>query len=118
MDRDERIKKLCLIGGLGGLFVFYLLLFLSPESDYEKEKKANYNWSYEKACENGDFEVAHNILAKLQDDVLEEKRWERHHQIKKEKKTHLFKDDEIVVDSVSILDHEQYIQGLQDKGRI
>ena len=73
--------------------------------------------SYEKACEKGDFEVAHNILNKLQNEVLEEKKWEKDHQIKKEKKSHWFKDDEIVVDSLSLLDHEQYIQGLQNKGR-
>ena len=46
------------------------------------------------------------------------KKLESNHQIKKEKKSHWFKDDEIVVDSVSLLDHEQYIQGLQDKGRL
>ncbi len=104
-------------GSLTFLVLFWCFLVFH-ETDWEKEKKANYNWSYEKACENGDFAVAHNILTRLQDDVLREKRDESNHQVKKEKRSHWFKDDEIVVDSVSLLDHEQYIQGLQDKGRI
>ena len=104
-------------GGVTILVLLYCLIFYN-RCERGKEAEANYDWSYEKACDNGDFEVAHKILTKLQDDVLWEKRGESHHKIKKEKKSHWFKDDEIVVDSVSLLDHEQYIQGLQDKGRI
>ena len=102
-------NRLMVYGSLTFLVLFWCYLVFH-ETDWEKEKKANY--------ENGDFEVAHNILTKLQDYVLKKKKLESNHQIKKEKKSHWFKDDEIVVDSVSLLDHEQYIQGLQDKGRL
>lgn len=97
----------CLMVGLG----FYL-----EKGDIE-EANENYGWSYEKACENGDFMVAHNLLEKLQKEVLEEKKLEVNHQIKKEKKTHWFKDDEYVVDSISVDDHNQFMRDLQDKGR-
>lgn len=82
-----------------------------------EEKKSNYNWSYELACENGEFQVAHNILTKLKKEVLAEKENEKLHPIKKEKKSHWFKDDEYVVDSISLEDHNQFMQGLQNKGR-
>lgn len=113
MER-ERNKPLIVSAAFLALIV---ALGLVLEIGDIKEANENYGWSYEKACENGDFEVAHNILNKLQNEVLEEKKWEKDHQIKKEKKSHWFKDDEIVVDSVSLLDHEQYVQGLQNKGR-
>jgi len=115
LENKNKFLVLALSVVLLGFMFGFPFLYIYNEN---KENEANYNWSYEKACENGDFEVAHNILAKLQDDVLSEKSREKNHQIKKEVKSHWFKDDEIVVDSVSILDHEQYIQGLQDKGRI
>ena len=63
---------------MGGLVLY------SEKGDIE-EANENYGWSYEKACENGDYEIAHNILNKLQNEVLEEKKWEKDHQIKKEK---------------------------------
>ena len=109
-------------GGIIGAFCLLIgWTFYDDQKDAEeaaKEANENYNWSYEKACENGDFTVAHKLLSNLQEDVLMEKEREKDHQIKKEKKTHWFKDDEIVVDSVSVLDHEQYIQGLENKGRV
>lgn len=105
-------------------FIFFIFMLLGIiganiffEDDYKKEKEANYDWSYEKACENGDFMVAHNLLEKLQKEVLEEKKLEVNHQIKKEKKTHWFKDDEYVVDSISVDDHNQFMRDLQVKGR-
>lgn len=97
-------------GGIfGGLYYYY--------HQENKENEANYNWSYELACENGDFQVAHKILSKLQEDVLSEKQFEKDHAIKKEKKTHWFKDDEYVVDSVSLEDHNMFMENLQAKGR-
>lgn len=104
--------------------LFYILLFggvlgyeYYKSHQKEKENVANYNWSYELACENGDFQVAHKILSKLQEDVLYEKQFEKDHAIKKEKKTHWFKDDEYVVDSVSLEDHNMFMENLQAKGR-
>jgi hypothetical protein len=97
-------------GGLcGGLYYYY--------QQENKENEANYNWSYELACENGDFQVAHKILSKLQEEVLYEKKFEKDHAIKKEKKTHWFKDDEYVVDSASLEDHNMFMENLQAKGR-
>jgi hypothetical protein len=97
-------------GGLcGGLYYYY--------QQENKENEANYNWSYELACENGDFQVAHKILTKLQEEVLEKKEKEKYHSVKKEKKSHWFKDDEYVVDSTSLEDHYIFMQGLQTKAR-
>lgn len=115
-EKENKRRKQIGIGS-AVFWVVIMALGLFLETKDSKEADANYGWSYEKACEKGDFEVAHNILNKLQNEVLEEKKWEKDHQIKKEKKSHWFKDDEIVVDSLSLLDHEQYIQGLQNKGR-
>ena len=99
-----------LFGGLfGGLYYYY--------HQENKENEANYNWSYELACENGDFQVAHKILVKLEKEVIAIKADEANHQIKMEKKTHWFKDDEYVVDSISLEDHNIYMQNLQAKGR-
>ena len=56
-------------------------------------------------------------MQKLEKDVIEEKEFEKYHQVKKEKKTHWFKDDEYVVDSTSVEDHNQYMDGIQSKGR-
>jgi hypothetical protein len=89
----------------------------SYESKKTEENEKNYNWSYELAIENGDFQAAHKILQKLEKDVIEEKEFEKYHQVKKEKKTHWFKDDEYVLDSASVEDHNQYMDGLQSKGR-
>lgn len=97
-------------GGFIGLGIFLNLR-------ENKENEANYNWSYELACENGDFQVAHKILTKLQEEVLEKKEKEKYHSVKKEKKSHWFKDDEYVVDSTSLEDHYIFMQGLQTKAR-
>jgi len=100
------------------LSLFLIGYFIhSYSNSLEDEAKENYDWSYELACENGDFAAAHKLLTKLQDDVLFEKKFEKDHQVKKEKKTHWFKDDEYVVDSISVEDHNQYMEGLQSKGR-
>ena len=99
-----------LFGGLfGGLYYYY--------HQENKENEANYNWSYELACENGDFQVAHKILVKLEKEVIAIKADEANHQIKMEKKTHWFKDDEYVVDSISLEDHNMFMENLQAKGR-
>jgi hypothetical protein len=97
----------------GGLICLNIFLNLQKN----KENEANYNWSYELACENGDFQVAHKILTKLQEEVLEKKEKEKYHSVKKEKKSHWFKDDEYVVDSTSLEDHYIFMQGLQTKAR-
>ena len=110
----QRLIMFC--GSVLGLFLIGLWIH-NHDKEMENEAKENYNWSYELACENGDFAAAHKLLTKLQDDVLFEKKLESEHQIKKEKKTHWFKDDEYVVDSLSIEDHNQYMEGLQSKGR-
>lgn len=108
----RNIKFGCIIYLLFFVAMGILMIYIE-----EKEDDKNYGSSYEKACENGDFAVAHNILEKLKEDVLYVKKFEDDHQIKKEKKTHWFKDDEIVDDPISVQDHLQYIADLQYKGR-
>ena len=116
MSKKNLQKLIMFCGSVLSLFLIGLSIH-NHDKEKEDEAKENYNWSYELACENGDFAVAHKLLMKLQDDVLFEKKLESEHQIKKEKKTHWFKDDEYVVDSLSIEDHNQYMEGLQSKGR-
>ena len=115
MDTKKNQKYLFIFVILMLVAIFGANIFLGVKDS--KEAEANYDWSYERACENGDFMVAHKILEELKEDVLNEKKLEVNHQIKKEKKTHWFKDDEYVVDSISVDDHNQFMIGLQDKGR-
>ena len=74
LENKNKFLVLALSVVLLGFMFGFPFLYIYNEN---KENEANYNWSYEKACENGDFEVAHNILAKLQDDVLSEKSREK-----------------------------------------
>ena len=114
----EEKKQLRWMGIISALALVAMVVFTcSHENKMEEENKKNYNWSYELAIENGDFQAAHKILQKLEKDVIEEKEFEKYHQVKKEKKTHWFKDDEYVVDSTSVEDHNQYMDGIQSKGR-
>ena len=116
MSKRNLQKLIMFCGSVLSLFLIGLSIH-NHDKELENEAKENYEWSYELACENGDFAAAHKLLTKLQDDVLFEKKFESEHQIKKEKKTHWFKDDEYVVDSISLEDHNQYMEGLQSKGR-
>ena len=114
----EEKKQVRWIGIISALALVAMVVFHpSYVNKMEEENKKNYNWSYELAIENGDFQAAHKILRTLEEDVLDKKEHEKYHQIKKEKKTHWFKDDEYVVDSASIEEHNQYMEGLQSKGR-
>jgi len=114
-EEKKQVRWMVIISALA--LVAMVVFTCSHENKMEEENKKNYNWSYELAIENGDFQAAHKILRTLEEDVLDKKEHEKYHQIKKEKKTHWFKDDEYVVDSASIEEHNQYMEGLQSKGR-
>lgn len=107
-------KRTALIMSLSGLLILILLLYFGGSSSDNNKK---YYSSYEMACEDGDFQAAHELLIKLKEDFMNEKEHEQYHQIKKEKKSHWFKDDEYEVDSASVEDHAQFMRGLLDKGR-
>lgn len=121
MEEEKKKKKRYQIGI--AVFIFFIIAAVLAANLYDdmkerKEANENYGWSYEKACENEDFEVAHNILRKLEKDVIEEKNNEKYHQVKGKTKKHWFKDDEYVVDQNSAADHRAFVEGLRDKARI
>ena len=56
----EEKKQSRWIGIISALALVAMVVFMcSHENKMEEENKKNYNWSYELAIENGDFQAAH-----------------------------------------------------------